>query len=144
MSWGTKIIVVFSLFVGGILFMVVQSSRQNMDLVVPDYYEQELKFQEVIDATERTNALSSKVHCEVVNDSLQLKFPVEMNGLELTGELWLYCIADKKKDLTKKMITSDGSVSIPLTVLNKGLHEVKLSWTAAGIKYYQEQKLFIQ
>ena len=43
MSWGTKILIVFILFVGGILFMVIKSSIQKTDLVTTDYYAKELK-----------------------------------------------------------------------------------------------------
>ncbi|RYY67543.1 MAG: hypothetical protein EOO13_14440 [Chitinophagaceae bacterium] len=144
MNWGTKIVIVFSLFVSGILLMVFLSARQNMDLVVPDYYEQELKFQDVIDATEHAQGLSKKLVCSVENDTLQILFPPEMKQTQLKGMLWLYCIADKQKDAKQDFVIDSGLLKMPLGPLNKGLHEVKISWTAAAVNYYQEQKIFIQ
>ncbi len=144
MTWGTKIVVVFSLFVTGMLYMVFRSARQNMDLVVPDYYEQELKYQDVIDATLRTQALSEAVSCKVKDDSIAVLFPKEMKGVEIKGELWLYCIADKRKDSKQEFSVNKGSVHFPLNAFNKGLHEVKISWQANGLSYYHKQKLFIQ
>jgi len=144
MTWGTKIVVVFSLFVAGMLYMVIKSSRQNMDLVVPDYYEQELKYQDVIDATHRTQALSEAVSCKVKDDSLLVLFPKEMNGVEIKGELWLYCIADKQKDMKQEFSVNKATLHFPLRAFNKGLHEVKISWKANGLSYYHKQKLFIQ
>lgn len=144
MTWGTKIVVVFSLFVAGMLYMVVKSSRQNIDLVVPDYYEQELKYQDVIDARVRTQALSEAVSCKVKDDSISVVFPKEMRDVSIKGELWLYCIADKRKDMKQEFSANTGTVHIPINALNKGLHEVKISWQVNGLSYYHNQKLFIQ
>lgn len=144
MTWGTKIIIVFSLFVAGMLYMVVKSSRQNMDLVVPDYYEQELKYQDVIDATLRTQALGETTNCSVKEDTVTILLPKAMRGVAITGEAWLYCIADKKKDVKQEFSSYTGIINIPLKVFNKGLHEVRISWEANGLSYYHKQKLFIQ
>ena len=59
MNWGYKILLVYAVFIAGILFLVYKASSQKMDLVTPDYYEQELKYQSQINATERANALSA-------------------------------------------------------------------------------------
>lgn len=144
MNWGVKITIVFSLFVAGMLFMVFKSARQNMDLVVPDYYEQELKYQNVIDATIRTSALSDQVRCRQKNDSLLIVFSNEMNNNLVKAEVWLYCIADKKKDDKKIFTTSNALIGMPLKPANKGLHEVIVNWQMNGLTYYHKQKIFIQ
>ena len=61
MSWGYKILSVYIIFVVGIMVMVFKSSMQNTDLVTPDYYEKELKYQQTIDESARTGKLSAKV-----------------------------------------------------------------------------------
>ena len=43
MNWGYKIVLVYIVFITGIVTLVYKSSAQNQDLVVNDYYEQELK-----------------------------------------------------------------------------------------------------
>ena len=70
MNWGYKILTVYIIFIAGILLLVFKSSTQNQDLVTKDYYEQELKYQQVIDATERANALSSEVKFQGESPSL--------------------------------------------------------------------------
>ncbi len=144
MNWGTKITIVFSVFVAGIVFMVFNASKQNMDLVVPDYYEKELQYQQVIDAQTRTSLLSGKVECRVENDTLSIQLPSDMVGKKTEINVWLYCISDKKRDIQKDYVTHDGKVLMPLTILNKGAHDVKLSWATEGQEYSFEQKLFIQ
>ena len=56
-NWGHKILGIYFVFITGIAFMVVMSSRQKIDLVTPDYYAEEIKFQEKID--EKNNAIQS-------------------------------------------------------------------------------------
>jgi hypothetical protein len=144
MNWGYKIILVYAVFVGGIVLMVVKSGSQNVDLVRPDYYEEELKYQETIDATRRANALSTKVTIKVKHDSLYISFPPEMKQGSFKANVWLYCIADVKKDLHTDFTSTDGMIRFGLPPTNKGLHDVKVSWVFNSMAYYTEQKLFIQ
>ena len=144
MNWGYKIILVFAVFISGILYLVVSSFSQNTDLVATDYYEQELQYQTIIDATERANALSEKVICSVNRDTMFITFPAEMKNIKLNAEVWLYFIADKKKDIKKTIETSEGKTFLPLPAANKGMHDVKIKWLAAGMEYYYEQKIFLQ
>lgn len=144
MSWGMKTMLVFGLFVAGMLFMVFKSAKQDMDLVAPDYYEQELKYQEVIDAAQHANALEGRVICKVKEGFIEVSFPAEMVGKEMQGQVWLYCIADKKRDLKENMATKEGVFRIPIESKHAGLYEVKVNWMAEGVTYYHEEKLFIQ
>jgi hypothetical protein len=141
MNWGTKIMIVFGLFVSGILYMVFKAGSHNMDLVTTDYYEQELKYQQTIDAVERTNALSTQVICKVNGSNIDILFPSEMKGKPLVADVWLYCISDKTRDLKKQFTSTDGIVSMPFLPSNKGVHEVKISWQFNGETYYHNQKI---
>ena len=144
MNWGTKIAVIFGVFVAGILFMVLKSSQQNIDLVTPDYYEQELKYQDVIEASRRTAALGKTITFSLKDDMIDIVFPEEMRGQEIKGMVWLYCMADQQKDLKRDFTTSSGLFHMPYNAFNKGNYALKVSWQAAGLTYYHEQKLIIQ
>jgi hypothetical protein len=143
MNWGTKIILVFAVFVLGILFMVFKAGSYNMDLVTTDYYEQELKYQNTIDAVERTNALTTKLTCTVNGQQINIQFPVEMQNDQLDADVWLYCVADKQKDLRKKISTKEGKFTMPFLPVNHGLHEIKISWASKGQTYYYKQKIIL-
>lgn len=143
MNWGYKILFVYIFFVAGIIFLVAKSSMQNQDLVTKDYYEQELKYQDKIDQTERANALSSLVKYEVRAHDILISFPQEMKNTELNAHILLYCTADKSKDIEKNINTKDGIIQMALPAGNKGLHELKISWTANNTSYYHEHKLFL-
>lgn len=144
MNWGHKIILVYVVFVSGIVFMVVKASVQKTDLVTADYYEQELKYQGTIDATENANALTSKLNCTVKDGQLQIRFPEEMKNVAIDAKLLLYCVADENKDIKTTMKTSAGMIEMPLLAGNKGKHQLKIHWTANGKQYYYEDKIFLK
>ncbi len=144
MNWGYKILTVYIIFVAGILFLVFKSSNQNQDLVIPDYYEQELKFQQRIDETERANALSAAVKFEIGNKEIIIHLPPEMKGMEVATHVLLYCTSDKSKDIQQDFTTKEAVIKLAFSPANKGLHELKINWVANEKTYYYEHKLFIQ
>ena len=141
MSWGYKILIVYLLFVAGIVFLVFKSSNEKFDLVTPDYYAKELKHQDKIDAIKRTSALTSKVAYEVANNTIIITLPTEFNNKELSGEILLYCPSDSNKDIKKSFTTGNSIVTIELPTGIKGSYELQLNWNAEGREYYFEKKL---
>jgi hypothetical protein len=143
-NWGYKIAAVYLVFVAGIMYLVVQSSRQQVDLVTPDYYAQELKYQDRIDESQRADALSEQLQFSVENSVLSIKFPSEFAGKSITGTVLLYCPANKENDISRSITVSDGRMNITLPEKNKGSHELQVSWEVEGVKYYFGKSLFIQ
>ena len=77
MNWGYKILIIYSAFVLGIVFMVYKSTQQNIDLVTTDYYAKELVYQDRIDEAKRTSLLSAPVTIVEKNRQLEVTFPKE-------------------------------------------------------------------
>lgn len=143
MNWGYKILLVYAVFVIGIVFMVYSASAKKIDLVTPDYYEQELKYQQTIDAARRANRLSGSTVCEVKDDSLLVFLPVEMQGRRVAATVLLYCIANKDRDLIKSYDTETAVLKLKLPEVNKGMHDIKINWMADDSTYYHEQKILL-
>ncbi|MEO8770918.1 MAG: FixH family protein [Ferruginibacter sp.] len=143
MNWGYRILIVYLVFVAGIVFLVVKSSSQNQDLVTTDYYEQELKFQDKIDEVHRANALSSSIQYEIKKDELLIILPIEMKDKPVKADVMLYCTANENNDVKNSYNTNSGQIHFPLIANNKGLHELKIAWSANGISYYYEHKLML-
>lgn len=141
MNWGYKILFVYLAFVAGILLMVFKSSIQKRDLVTPDYYAKELKYQQRIDAVKKTQALSAPVKYELINQQMLISFPKEFTGKSITGSILLYCPSDNNKDIEQAFSASTNAYTMQLPVNKKGLYEVQISWQADGISYYFENKL---
>ena len=143
MNWGHKILFVYLAFVGGIVWMVIKSSSQKMDLVTTDYYAKELKYQDKIDEAKRTSALSKAIECNVVNEQLRIKFPNDFAGKEIKGNVALYCPSDEDKDFSQPFSLTGDQLNITLPKKNKGSNEVHISWVVDGKNYYFEKKIFI-
>lgn len=135
--------IVYLVFVAGIVLLVFKSSNQKIDLVTPDYYAKELKHQDKIDAISRTKALSSKVKYEIVNSMLIITLPAEFNGKESKGEILLYCPSDNNKDIKKDFTTGNSTTTIELPQGINGSYDLQISWNAESRGYYFEQKLFL-
>lgn len=144
MNWGYKIMVVYIIFVAGILFLVFKSSSQKVDLVTDHYYEQELKFQQKIDEAVRAQSLSSPLKYDLNNNVLTIFFPDEMKGVKLNANALLYYAADEKKDKTYSIATDNAQLAINIPISDKGQYELKMDWVADSLKYYSEYKFFIK
>lgn len=143
MSWGYKILTFYIVFVIGIVFLVIKSIGQNQDLVITDYYEQELKFQDKIDKVHRANALSAPIYYEVQKDTLLIRFPGEMKDKLISADVVLYCTADEGKDIKRSFKSNNAQILFAIPATNKGLHELKISWSVTDISYYYEHKLIL-
>ncbi|MEP7254463.1 MAG: FixH family protein [Ferruginibacter sp.] len=143
MNWGYKILVVYIVFVLGILFMVFKSSTQNVDLVTTDYYAKELKYQEKIDEMNRVETLSAPVKYVMKDNFLVIQFPKDFAGKKLVGEVVLYCPSDEAKDITKNFSVQDEPVQLTIPAAGNRLYELHVSWRDGTVTYYFEKKIFI-
>jgi len=142
LSWGYKIMFVYIAFVVGMGVLVLKASNQKFDLVTKDYYDQELKYQQVIEQAANSSRLSAPVIIERNEGELRINFPGEMTNKKKLVDFYLYYAADAKKDFRKSFELNENESTQALPVGMKGMYELKLSWEAEGVKYYFEQKLF--
>jgi len=142
LSWGYKIMFVYIVFVAGMVFLVFKASSQKFDLVTKDYYDQELKYQQVIDQAANTSKLSTPVSIERKEGELMISFPDEMKNKKKLVDFHLYYAADAKKDFRKSFELNENESTQALPVGMKGMYELKLLWETDGVKYYFEKKLF--
>jgi hypothetical protein len=146
MNWGLRIILLYTAFVGGMLFLVYKCTQQNIDLVSTDYYAQEIKYQEKIDRL--NNSQDQDVRLDVVyaaeKELIQITFPASSTTNNTTGEIVLFRPDNSKLDFKIPIDITDGIQNISTEKLSKGLWRVKSSWSTDDTPYYQEEKIFIQ
>jgi hypothetical protein len=141
MNWGHKIIIVFTLFAAGILTMVTKSMHTRIDLVTPDYYGEELKYQQVIDGRTQALNLSSPVMISQQANTITLAFPKEMQDVPLSGNVLFYRASDSGQDITVPV--NSGMLTVDKNRLHKGSYKVQLQWQANGKRYYQENAVMV-
>lgn len=140
-NWGYTIVAVYSVFIIGILFMVYQSSIEQKDLVSDNYYEEELKYQEVINQSANTASLSSEITTEANDGLIKLYFPSEFNEARYAGSWKLYCPSDRTKDLSGNCNINRGKSTISYKSTSKGQFQLQLTWIKGSKKYYFEKNL---
>lgn len=141
-GWGYKIFFAYTLFAAGILFLAYKASQQKFDLVTENYYDAELKYQNVIDEKSNANFLSEPPKISHTVNTLSLQLPKEFANKEVKGEIYLYRPSDQTKDIRKSFSTGQGFYEMNLGRDLSGSYAVKLSWEAAGKKFYNEQRIF--
>ncbi|MEP0710387.1 FixH family protein [Algoriphagus sp.] len=141
MDWGKGIVLTIVGFVVLILTMVVISVRMDgIELVTENYYEEEIKYQEIID--ESTSALN--LGREVISYNAHTKV-LELDLPQGTiGSLQFFRPSDSSLDQTIKVeVTQAGKTSVPLNQLKDGYWKVQLTWSENGVDHYQEKKITI-
>jgi hypothetical protein len=137
MNWGKSIVVVYTIFVIGIVFLVYKSSQQKIDLVDPNYYQQEIQFQKEID--DSNNANSHHYSAKIIKENGQELIVVDSGcGKILKGDAQFYCPSDSKKDV--KMIlpqTTDSKWKVPMNALKSASYKLKVKWSNEHLESFQ-------
>lgn len=141
MNWGKAIILVFVLFVGFIGTMVVQMTRQRIDLVSDNYYQNEIDYQQHIDRV--TNArLNPSVTMTCQSDQQQVVF--ELPSSLQKGEIIFYRPADRRQDFRVNIAAQHPARQIiPTKSLAKGNWHVQFTWSDGQRDYYKEEQIFL-
>ncbi|GAB4044124.1 FixH family protein [Spirosoma jeollabukense] len=135
MNWGKSIVLVFILFAGFIGTMVFLMTRQHIDLVRDDYYQDEIAYQQHIDRLARTARLpqAPSLRIDSVRQELDLRMPVGWQQ----GTLTFYRPSNRQED--QRIILSPGQQRVSTARLGKGLWRAQLNWSAGGQSYFHEQ-----
>jgi len=137
MNWGKSIVVVYTIFVIGIVFLAYKSSQQKIDLVDPNYYQQEIQFQKEIDDSQ--NANRHHYSAKIINENGQEFIVVDsQSGKILKGDAQFYCPSDSKKDIKIILPQSrDSKWKLPMNALKAASYKLKLKWTNEHMESFQ-------
>lgn len=140
MSWGNKLVLVFIAFTTLIGTLVYKAVHTDFDLVTPEYYQEELKYEDHIDAMQNAARLSEvTIRQDAVNVVVTL--PKEMEGYKVDGKAWFYYNASAEKDRQISFSTLNGTASFSKEDLAKGNVLLKLSWNSGTENYYVEKMI---
>lgn len=137
-GWGTRIALLYIGFVMIIVTLVVGSMHKRVDLVSDDYYKQELKYQNVIDAGKNQSELSAPVEFNFDTKNVVLSFPKEFAGKDIKGDVHFYSPVQNDWDKTIAIDSKNNTIAIEKSELRPTNYIAKLSWTTDGKNYYQE------
>ena len=140
-NWGYKILIVYGLFVVGMMFLVYLSTQQKFELVQKDYYADELKYQNVIDASQKAKDLGGELLTVIKGGYLIVSLPNGFKNASVKGKAHLYYAADEKRDISKSFTTDNGVLNMELFRTMNGAYTLKLNVEMNSELYYYEQKV---
>lgn len=145
MNWGRGIALSLIAFAAMMATFLVIASRHVESLVTDEYYAEELKYQERIDAQARARSLSAPVVILVQGEEVALRFPEELAGLTISGTLTLLRPNDANGDRSVEFeadaegrFRSDGLRLLP------GRYDASVDWRSGGVSYHSSDKLVVQ
>lgn len=131
----------FALFIA---IMVVKASSLHLDLVDENYYDAEMKYQQRIEQSRKSNALHVPVTIKYVASDAHINIDFPDLNATITGSALLFRPSDAKQDkLMQLNIKPNTDFYIATTNLEKGLWRLEVEWNAKGETYYNEQVLYI-
>lgn len=143
--WPVGLALFFILFAAYIVGFVIFASRQKMDLVRADYYDQEIRFQQQIDRVRRTAPLLADAAVEYDHAAglVTLSFP-SVNQNAISGTVSFYRPADAGLDVNVPLgLDESGHQSLSVRSLRAGLWKVRIQWQTAGQEYFFEKPIVI-
>jgi nitrogen fixation protein FixH len=144
-NWGTGIVIAFGLFMTFILFFVFKvqtNSKYDNELVVEDYYQQELKVQGNIEKTQNANALEEKVTISKSEEGITVQFPTEFDFQNIKGKVSLYRPSNQKLDFEIPISLSTSHLLIPKSNLVGGLWDITIEWEYNDVNYLNKESIY--
>lgn len=143
-NWGTGIVLAFIGFIGFILYFVVLAmtgSAADHHLVTEDYYQEELAYQEEIDAERNAGEFASGFLIEKQESGLMISIPDEVRRQGSVGKLSLYRPSNKHLDFNLEISLSDSQLLIPDDRLLDGRWDIKIRWTHQDRNYLVRKRI---
>lgn len=143
-NWGTAIVIAFIGFIAFIMYFVISMStnkKYEHDLVVEDYYQQELKFQSDIDKEEHAKTLVTNVKLEKTEEGLLIRFPEDLDRNSIKGKVFLYRPSNKTLDFEIPISLSNHNLLIPDNRLLDGRWNIKVDWTFSNEAYLYKTEI---
>ncbi len=110
---------------------------QNAEVISENYYEDELVYQDVIDAKHNADLLIAKPAYEQNIHGITVTFPEEIKPNDGKVNFVLFRTNDANLDVKKDVVISaNHSFTIPVKILAEGSYTLKVKWTTDK-KHYQ-------
>lgn len=143
--WPYALIGSLVLGVLGTATLVTIAVTHRTELVAPDYYDQEMRFQTRLDQLRRTEPFADRIAVRhVEGQGIALELPAEHAAGKATGTLTLYRPSEAGADRSFPLaLNAAGHQLVPTADLTPGLWKVRVHWRVADLDYFADRKLVI-
>jgi hypothetical protein len=127
------------------LFLGYEASKQKVELVTDNYYDEELKYQSHINKVALTDSLHARPEWQVNGDKIAMMFPENGGNENIKGNIHFYCPSDEKRDFDLPFTaTPQRHVSISSTRLRHGTYKMQIDWRQGKSDFYTEGVVTVQ
>lgn len=144
--WPVGLIAFFAVFIAGVATFIASAVSQRMDLVRPDYYEEEIRYQVQLGRLQRTRELgaSARLDCDVAGRRVLVRVPASHAAAGLRGQVTLYRPSDARSDRSMPLeVSATGEQTTTLEGLGPGLWRVRVRWESGGLEYHMEEAVVL-
>lgn len=140
MNWGQSIVLAFVLFAAFIGSLVVVCLRQDVQLIAPDYYQQELLYQRQLDRMNNANELAVQPVLRISEGWLDIEYARMADMQE--GTLQLFRPSDERFDRNFKL-SSETEQRLDVRSMPHGVYKARLKWSMQGKEYFLEEVIYL-
>ncbi|WP_185874036.1 FixH family protein [Blattabacterium cuenoti] len=142
-NWGTGIILSLVIFINFIIYITFFFPHVGSQLVSDRYYEEEIKYQNIINEKKNVLKLPQKIKIFILSSGIKIIFPQILD--KMYGFFTLLRFSSKDLDVIKpfKILKySKKILFIPKKFLKKGNYKLIIRWNSNKKKYFFEKDLF--
>lgn len=145
MNWGYRIMLVYMLFVAGIVTMAILSFKHPLDMENENYYEAEKQQDEKMRQRKMGNAFRPLIKISQDSNALVFLLPNEITEKQdVQGSLKFMRPADAKQDFSKSFDElKDEGLYMDKKEMEKGFWKYSLEWSHAFGHYLVEDTLTV-
>ncbi len=143
-NWGKGIVVAIALFMSFILYFVItaqSNSKYDNEMVVNEYYKQEMQLQGAIDKQNNANTLKEKVTLNTNPQGVEINFPSTFDASKIKGKVSLYRPSNQKLDFEIPISLSGPHLLIPIQNLVGGRWDISIDWQYEDKAYLSVHKI---
>lgn len=143
LNWGHKIAIVYTLFVGFMVFMLVLSMQEDHELVTQDYYEQELQVQKRIEASKNLGDAGLDIQITPSNGELIIQVKGIESPQKTKGIVNLYKPDDSSLDESIELSLDESGGMTIKPKGKQGRYTVSLDFEIDGVPFYREKDILL-
>jgi len=143
-NWGHGIaltLLLFVIFIGSFVYKTFMKSEYDYKLTSPNYYEEELKYQEEIDSQKNAKLLTKRIAIKKSEKGLEFVFPPELDYKKVSGHIKLLRNTKDGIDIEKDFVLTNASLIIQDELLAPGRYNLKMKWIYDGTHYQFRDKI---
>ncbi|WP_185859514.1 FixH family protein [Blattabacterium cuenoti] len=141
-NWDAGIVLSLVIFIIFIIYISFFFPHVGSQLVSDRYYEEEMKYQEIINEKKNVLKLPDRIKIFILSSGIEILFP-PIND-DFYGFFTLFRSSSKDLDLTRSFKISKSSkkiLFIPKKFLKKGYYKIIIKWKSDR-KYFLEEDVF--